>query len=259
LAAAYVALSWLSYRHGDYGTGLAILEEALEVLPPDAAVARSRVRCEIGWSLLRLRRRVESEAELRATLSVAEAEHDRLGVMRALDGLGCAEAAAGRIDVSVDHLERALSIAVELGDGLQEVITRIHLVTSLTAAGRFAVARRHAVRTLEVGRLMGDRYIESVAARQAAELEDAAGSRAAAGDLRRRELRLLEELGGNPRNEAWAHAHLAVIARAAGDEATVETESAAARRLAHRSPTPDDADWIETALAASRWADVPER
>ena len=132
----------------------------------------------------------------------------------------------------------------------------MHLGTTLARAGHPGRARPHLERSLEIAHQMGDRYLESVAAWAAAEMEDALGNYAAAKEMRGRELALLASIGGNPHNEALAHAHLAHLARLTGDAAAAEAEATEARRLAVASPHAGYAARIEEALIVERWADL---
>jgi hypothetical protein len=88
-------------------------------------------------------------------------------------------------------------------------------------------------------------------------MEDALDDAESARAMRRRELALLESLGGNPHHEALARAHLAQLARRSGDRALAGREAARARALARRSTVPGHATRIEAALAAERWSDDP--
>jgi hypothetical protein len=133
------------------------------------------------------------------------------------------------------------------------MLAEIHLAATFTRLGRASSARPHAARGLEVARLMGDRYGEAVAAWTAAELEDLAGDLPTAVALRREELRLLAAIGGNPHNEALAHAHLANLAWRVGDSATFEREAASATDLAAQSPDPEYPGRIRSLLQAADW------
>ncbi len=256
LAEAYVVFHELPYRHGDFEGALALLEEALGRLPADAAVPRARIEAYAGWCLVRLRRLGDARRLLEGSLAVLGSAGDRRGTMRTLDQLGILLRYDGQPEEAIDRLERSLAIALELRDSRGEVLARAHLAVALTRSGHPAGARPHYERALELAALMGDRYAEAVTAWGAAEMEDALGDYRAAAELRRRELRLLASMGGNPHNEALAHAHLAHLARLAGEGRTSEDEATAARRLAQRSPDPGYPARIEQALAVERWSEL---
>ena len=133
------------------------------------------------------------------------------------------------------------------------MLAEIHLTSAFTRAGRAALARPHVERALELARLIGDRYAEAVATWTAADMEDLAGDLPAAAALRREELRHLDSVGGNPHNEALAHAHLASLARRTGDDATFRSESDVAVRLAELSDDTEYAGRIRAALVAPVW------
>jgi DNA-binding SARP family transcriptional activator/tetratricopeptide (TPR) repeat protein len=253
LAAAYAACFWLPYRHGDFAGALGILEAGLRSLPPEASVARARIRSCVGWCLVRLRRLDEALAELEAAAPVLVASSDRRGAMQALDFHGFLLRSMSRPEEGIAHLEQSLRLAYEIGDSRGELVVSVHLAAAFTRLGRASPARPHADRALELSRLMGDRYGESVAAWTAAELEDLVGDLDAAMALRREELRLLALIGGNPHNEALSHAHLASLARRTGDPATFRTESDLAMALAARSHDPDYPARISAALVAPEW------
>ena len=196
---------------------------------------RAIVQRDVGWTLGRLQRVEGSIEHLANAVLVLEASDDRRNASLALDMLGMMLERVRRSDEAIERLERSLIIALELGD-LKSEFVRMHLGTTLTRAGQPLRARPHLERSLEIAHQMGDRYLESVAAWAAAEMEDALGSYAAAKEMRRRELALLLSIGGNPHNEALSHAHLAHLARLTGDGAAAAAEAAEARRLAAASP-----------------------
>jgi tetratricopeptide (TPR) repeat protein len=256
LASAYIALHILPYRHGDFESGLSILEEGLARLPEGSEPWRTRVQAEIGWVLLRLRRLSESLSTLEASGARLDGMDDRPGAMRALDGLGVVLRMLGRHDESIERLDRSLSLALEQRDSRGELWARIHLCGSLTQAGRPARARPHAERSLELALMMGDRYVESVAAWKAAEMMDALGDVAAAIGLRRRELALLSGIGGNAHNEALAHAHLAVLLARDGSRSEAAVEARLAHELSTRSEEAGYPERIERALRIQDWKDL---
>ena len=175
LARAYTAYWWLPYRHADFQGCLAILEEALTRLPADAAVPRAIVQRDIGWTLGRLQRLDDSIERLADAVGILEASDARDDATRALDMLGMMLERVHRSDEAVERLERSLVMALELRD-LKLEFVRLHLGTTLTRAGRPGRARPHLERALEIAHQMGDRYLESVAAWAAAEMEDAMGT-----------------------------------------------------------------------------------
>lgn len=256
LASAYIALHYVPYRHGDFDSGLSILDEALARLQEGAEPWRARVQAEVGWLLLRLRRLPESLVALEASVATLDRVDDRPGAMRALDALGVVLRMLGRDDESIARLDRSLSLSLDLHDSRGELWARIHLCGSLTQAGRPGRARPHAERSLELAMMMGDRYLESVAAWKAAEMMDALDDVAAAIGLRRRELALLAGIGGNAHNETLAHAHLAVLLARDGARSDAAAEARLARALSVRSEEAGYADRIERALRMQDWKDL---
>ncbi len=255
LSRAYTAFWWLPYRHGDFEGALAILDEAMSRIPQTAPAARAVVETAVGWTLGRLHRMDAAVGHLEHAVTVLAASDDRKGEMTARDQLGMMLHMARRPSDAVGHLERAVAIALELGD-IEGEFARIHLGTVLVRSGSAARARPHLERGLEIAHAMGDRYLEAVGAWAAAEMEDAVGDYPAARELRVREIGLLASIGGNPHNEALAHAHLSHLARLSGDPDAADAEAAAARQLAGISDDAGYAARIEEALAAQRWSDL---
>ncbi len=255
LAIAYDRFAWLYYRHGDFEGTVALLEEALGRMPLDAFAARAKVRETIAWCIGRLHRFDEAIAMLEECAQVAESVGNRRDGINVLDRLGTMLVMVGRDEEAIERLEQALAIALELGDVRGETV-RCHLGTALTRSGHPGRARPHLERALEICHQMGDRYLESIAAWMTAENEDALGNLDAARSMRRRELGLLESIGGNPHNQALAHAHLAHLARRAGDAATAAIEASRARELAARDPDPGYPGRVEQFLSAARWSDL---
>jgi len=77
---------------------------------------------------------------------------------------------------------------------------------------------------------------------------------AEAASFRHRELRLLESIGGNPHNEALAHAHLAHLARTTGDDPTFGIEAEVALHLARQSADAAYPARIQGALEEDTWS-----
>ena len=254
LADAYVGLAHVPYAHGDFAAAIAILEEGRGRLPPDAHVARARIGSQVAWSLARLRRLAEALPEAERAANVLLDHGDRPGSMRALDILGMALMYVGRRDDAIGRLEASLALALELPDPEWEMRVRHHVGTAHVRGGEAARGRPHLERGVELAVLIGDRYGEAVGHWAIAEMEHRLGNHGAAAVHRRREIELLEELGGNPHNEAMAHAHLAHLARIAGDDDTCRDETAAARRLARRSTDPGYEDRVEANLAVDDWS-----
>ena len=257
LAEAYVSYAWLPYRHGGFEAALGIYREGRARLPPDADLARANLQREIGWTLLRLWRLDEAFEPLGQAVTTLGPSGDRRGAMRALDAIGCYHEYRKELDRAIEEVGRSLAIALETRDARGEFIARTHLASSIAAAGHPLEARAQIERALELGRMIGDQYMESVASWIAAAIEDTLGNWSAAMAHRRRELELLSTIGGNPTNEALAHAHLALLARHLDDRATADAEAAEARRLAAFAEEPGYAARIEEVLAARRWSEVP--
>jgi DNA-binding SARP family transcriptional activator/tetratricopeptide (TPR) repeat protein len=258
LASAYDRFSWLRYRHGDFAATLSLCDEAFARLSSDAAAARAVIDVRAGFCLGRLHRLDECVEHLEAAVPALEAAGDRAQLSQALDHLGPMLFFADRSTEGLAALERALALALDLHDGRLETLVRTHLAGILPRAGRASEARPHAQRGLELAEQMGDWYIAAVAAWLSAEAEDALGDYAGAARLRRKELGWLARIGGNPHNEALAHAHLANLARRAGDGAVEIEEADRARKAAAEDPDPAYAARIEVALTAERWSDVQE-
>jgi tetratricopeptide (TPR) repeat protein len=254
LATAYASHSHMPYRHGDFDATLAILDEAERRLPADAEVALARIRTETAWCLARVRRFAEALPLAEWALEALLANGDRPGSMRALDVFGMVLTYVGRRDEGIERIEQSLALALELQDPMWEVRARLHVGLLLVRSGRAARARPHFERGTELAALTGDLYGQATSEWGAAEMEHQLGDLAAAAAHRRREIELLQALGGNPHNEAMSHAHLAHLARVAGDVEAERTHAAAARRLATPSPEAGYVDRIERALAADDWA-----
>lgn len=154
---------------------------------------------------------------------------------------------------------RALGLCREVGNVHEEAIVRMHLASALRDSGDVAGARDEVSRSIELTRLTGDRYIEAVAHWILAEVEDTAGDLTGAADARRQELAILESLGGNPQNQAMAHAHLAHLAARNGDGATAEAEAEAARSLAAHGGLGYLPGLVERAVNATDWFRVSHR
>jgi tetratricopeptide (TPR) repeat protein len=254
LADAYLGLALMPYTHGDFAAAIAILEEGTSLLPDDAEVARARLASEAAWSLARMRRVTDALPQAGRAVDVLLALGDRPGSMRALDILGMTLMYVGRREEAIARLDASLALALDVPDPEWEARVRVHVGTAHVRGGEAARGRPHFDRARELARLIGHRYSEAVVEWSAAEMEHRLGDHGRAADHRRREIALLEAIGGNPHNEAMAHAHLAHLSRIAGDADAERGEAAAARRLARLSPEPGYGDRVERALAVDDWS-----
>jgi DNA-binding SARP family transcriptional activator/tetratricopeptide (TPR) repeat protein len=255
LATAYERFTWLPYRHGDFQVATGLCDEALARLPTDALSGRAIIRQQLGAFLVRLDRLEPAIAALAEAVPVLEANGTLFYLSTALSMLGTALATVGRTEDAVAPLQRSLAIALQLHDARLE-LTRMHIGSMLTKAGRPAEARPHLARSLELSEQMGDWYVAAVCAWIAAETEEALGDLEAARQMRQRELALLARSGGNPHNEALAHAHLAHLARLRGQREAEDCEAARARALAASDRDPGYATRIEEALSVASWAEL---
>lgn len=127
---------------------------------------------------------------------------------------------------------------------------------------QMVVARRNEERLAEVRR---DRLLRAVreerAAYEAKMAPKPPSSRTTWGASRRRshrerELALRKAIGGNPRSEAVAHAHVAFLARRRGDAGRAGSEADLARAAAARVEDPEYAATTEANLALPAWKDA---
>ncbi len=256
LAVAYERFTWLPYQHGDFQAATALAEEGLARLPADASAERAIIRQQLGAFEARLDRLQAAIAAYEDAIPALEAAGKLAYLSTALNWLGSCMSLMGRTEEGLALLQRALAIALDLRDARMEVFHRTHLGLLLTRAGRPAEARPHFDRSFELAEQMGDWYLESVCAWLAAEMEEALGNMEAARQMRLREIALLARIGGNPHNEAFAHAHLAHLARLLRDPETELREAERARELAASDPEPGYAARIERALSVASWNEI---
>ena len=162
LADAYIGLALMPYRHGDFAAAIAILEEGTNLLPVDADIARARLASEAAWSLARMRRVPEALRQVERAADVLVNLGDRPGSMWALDILGMTLLYAGRREEAVGRLEASLALALELPDPYWEMRVRTHVGTAHVRGGEAARGRPHLDRALDLAILVGDRYGEAV-------------------------------------------------------------------------------------------------
>jgi len=252
LAAGYRALSWIPYQHGDFLATLSILDEGVVRLPPGEPLARAILDSNRGWCIARLGRHAEALELLTRVVEVFDSNGSVTEAMTAYDYLGQAYSLAGSPRDGLPHLERSLAYALDLGSAMGEVRVRIHLGSIWTAMGTPARARPHLERAIDLAVLTGDRYTEAIGCWKSAEMWWALRDDPKAAQLREREVALLASIGGNPRHEALAHAHLFHIHRRRGDPERAASAAAAATTLALAC---DEAysERIETLLRAGDW------
>jgi tetratricopeptide (TPR) repeat protein len=254
LGTAYRALSFMPYRHGDYESVIAILEEAI-ALHADDALVRGILMMEAGWLLFRHQRLDESLAQLQAAEPILSAAGSDVLRMQVLDCLWGPLESLGRGAETVDGLHEALAIALRLRDVLWEGRIRTHLGFRMVVGGTPGRARPHLERAINVFSMVGDPYMEAVGEWASAEMAYALADDPAAERFRRRELELLTGLGGNARHEAMARVHLTHILQRAGRPDAAAAEAGRARALAAEASAtdPEFARRVDTYLGADRW------
>ncbi len=259
VAIVYDRFTFLPYRHGDLLAAIALCEEGLARLPADASVAQAILRGNIESFRSQLDPAQSVDlAALEGIVRAMEAAGNRTYLSEVLDALGTEIALRGRPDEGLRLIRRSLAIDLDRRDARAEVRRRLHIANVLVESGRPAEARSHMSRALELAEQMGEWFLESACAWMAAEAEDQLGNLEAARQLRLREIALLSRIGGNPPHEAWAHAHLAHIARLLGDAETEKREASRAREVATTEQASDFPARVELAMSVADWSDAPK-
>jgi len=216
-ARGYSAASWLPYERGGFDRAEAILRDGLEHVTEPAAQAF--LEAGLGWILGRRGYWRDARQLLERAVPVLEQTNAPPDVLsRALDRLAVAIRDTGEPRRSISAFEQALRLAQEAQNANEESTIRMHLAGALRELGELDAARAECEAAIALCRMTGDRYIEAVTLWIQAEVEHAAGRLEIAIELRRAELELLHGIGGNPMNEAMAHAHLVHLLRAIGGD-----------------------------------------
>jgi tetratricopeptide (TPR) repeat protein len=230
------ALATIPYRHGDYASALAILDEAIAALAEEPVISAA-LRAERGFFLGRAGKLGEAlELVNRAFEAVDGASRDT-PIARVLDRVGMVRASDDP-SAGVPILERAVSQALEESDPTVEATARSHLASALARSGLGRSASHHLEAALEFSSLFGDRYLESIAWGSAADVRESLDDLPGAIEAREHQLDLLQSQGGNRTLEVLAYLHIAALARQLGDEAQAARARSAARILTGRQPGP---------------------
>ncbi|HEY2888309.1 MAG TPA: AAA family ATPase [Candidatus Limnocylindrales bacterium] len=249
-AVAYAATAWLPYEHGRFAVALEVLAEGLgHTTEP---IPRAILEMARGWIMGRNGHWPEAEPILVDAVTKLETRGPSPELMRALDRLSIA---IGERDPagSIAVVERAMAMARELGRTNELATYEMHLAGTLRGLGRLDEAVAALDRARAICLQTGERYIETVTEWISAEVEESRGDDRAAIVHRRRELEIFGGIGGNPRHEALAHAHIAHLSRRLGDQDLEAFEAEAARTLARHSGIPDLVPRVEWALATDDW------
>jgi tetratricopeptide (TPR) repeat protein len=255
-ARGYTALSWLPYEHGGFDRSVEVLREGIAAVSDP--VARAYLESGLGWIRGRQGSWTAAYELLEPTIAVLEqAPPDILA--RALDRFAVAMRDLGTPERAIHVFRRALILCRETANVHEESIVRMHLATALRDAGDATGALPEVSRAIELTRMTGDRYIEAVSHWILAEVEDTLGNLDGAARARRAELEILGSIGGNPQNQAMAHAHLAHLAKRAGDASTARVEADAARGMAAHAGLDYLPALVERAIGAANWFLVSHR
>lgn len=240
IGAAYADLSFVDYRHGDYGSSTATLREGLSRADGDEVLA-AIVMTEMGWLEFRLQQLEESLAHLREAEAVFRRTGSEVWLMRVLDCAWGPLESMGRGEESRAGLDQALAISERRRDALWEERIRVHLGFRSVIAGTPAQARPHLERALRLARMTGDPLGEAIGLWAAAEMELALGNLDAADANIATELEVLASMGGNPRQDAIAHTFRTHIARLRGDAVAARRFEEQAGIAAGRASRGDEA------------------
>ena len=256
-ARGYAALAWLPYEHGRFDRSEGILRQGIAAV--HEPVARAFLESGLGWIHGRHGDWATAHGLLQKAVAVLEPVAPSDILARALDRLAVAIRDTGSPRGAVPVFERALAAAIDGGSAHEEAMVRMHLAGALREIEDLDGARQQLGRSLTICGLTGDRYIEAVSLWGLAEVEDAAGQLEDAVDLRRRELAVLHGLGGNPQNQALAHAHIAHLAARLGDTGMATAEAMAARAAAAHAGLDYLPDLVERAISARDFFAVAHR
>ena len=256
-ARGYAALAWLPYEHGRFEESGHILREGIEGV--EDPMARAFLESGLGWMRGRQGDWKDAYELLEPAVGVLERGAPAELLARGLDRLAVAVRDLGQPGRAIPVFRRALGLCREVGNVHEEAIVRMHLASALRDTGDVTGARDEVERSIELTRLTGDRYIEAVAHWILAEVEDTAGEETRAAEARRLELGILESMGGNPQNQAMAHAHLAHLAARAGDPRAASTAAETARSIAAHAGLDYLPALVERAITADDWFKVSHR
>jgi len=252
LAEAFSAAAWLPYDHGRFERSDEILADGLSRVSDPGAIAV--LQSARGWILIRRDMVAEAYPMLVQAVAVLERSGPSAVLMRTLDRLAVAVGTVQGPAASIPVFERALGVAVEIGETGEIAALAIHLAGSLRELGRLDEAMRELDRARAVCIRSGERYVESVTEWVTAEVDEDAGRHGDAIRRRRRELELLAAIGGNPRNEAMAHAHIASLAHRLDDDRTARIEAESARAIARHAGLDGLVADVDRTLGTESWA-----
>jgi tetratricopeptide (TPR) repeat protein len=258
LASAASAASSLPYEHGRYAQSLEILDRAGQRISDPAALAL--LDSARAWILGREGHWNEAVEMLTRTIAALDTGQPTPDLMRALDRLAIAfrDASPSNPSAALPLIERAIDMAVELGKTNERATCEMHLAGVLQSLGRLDEAMLALDRARGLCRLSGEQYTETVIEWVAAEVEQLRGNPREAIGHRRRELEVFAAIGGNPRHEAMAHAHIARLARELADPELERSATDAALGGARHSGIDGLEARVEWALTTESWfSDMP--
>ncbi len=250
-AAAYTSAAAIPYHHGQFERADEIYREGLTVVSDPAA--RAMLDSGRGWLAGRAGRWPEAHSLLEPAVVILEAGPPSAFLVRSLDRLAVAVWSTEPAARSIPILERAIGLAVQIGAAGEIAALRMHLAGALRMTGDFDRAMLELETARALAAMGGDAYTEAVTEWVAADIEHNRGRLEASIGHRRRELELLRTMGGNPRHEAMATAHIAHLALLLDDRDLARAESDAARAIARHSGAPGLSAQVEHALAMEDW------
>ena len=149
-------LAWYLNESGDWQSGVAAMERAVELIPIDPPThERARVVADLAHSLMVRSRFGESMALAEAALAISRAVGADLAETRALTALGLDLACRSDFERGIPMLREGYLLAVELGDPQAIFLTAVGLGWALDEAARHAEALEVARSARERLRAMG--------------------------------------------------------------------------------------------------------
>lgn len=247
-ARCWRGLEWLPYRAGDLAAAAAICEEGLGSIGSGDPLARVLLQVELGWILHRSDHLDEAVAVLEEATGLSEEAGEWGLAARALDRLGMALGAVGRLDDGLSTLRRASQACARTRSDRLRASIDIHTASLLRLVGRHDDARQHIAAAARLTDEVGDAYTRSVVHWISAEILHETGDARSALAERDAEVAILAGLG-NDLNLAGAHVHRALLLLELGRPDEASLAARAARDAAARSPVPATSDDVETSLA----------
>ncbi len=198
-ANAHRVLGWVAWSQGDFSGAENQYQNSLSIYrrlgrKADVSLVLNQLSAVGIW----LWDSEKATQTLNESLELSEEVGDRLGIARALRGLGLAARQQNQFEAAKEYYSRALALYEELDNKGQKAALLGNLSITAAHEGQFSLAEKYARKAIAVGEEVGSRRIVASNLENLAAALFGKGSKSEALELMIRSIHIVQEIGNRP-------------------------------------------------------------